>query len=132
MKYWRQDRHWDKVSCCSRKGNPDNNISTALTLSAMVILSILYHFTMIQLGKIVIDFKSSWFYQVPAARYSMFCFEALSRVTDFYPGYSIFFSVLVFRRHANYKIAENWYNSVFLFSNYYYYQGEHLELWFSV
>jgi hypothetical protein len=57
MKYWKQDRQWDKVSSSCRKDNLDTNIPTALTLSAMVILSILYDFTIIQLLKIVIIFK---------------------------------------------------------------------------
>jgi hypothetical protein len=52
-------RNHEKVSSCCRKDNPDTNISTALALSATVILSILCDFTIIQLLKIVINLKSS-------------------------------------------------------------------------
>jgi hypothetical protein len=80
--------------------------------------------------KIVINEKSSWLHQARAAGiriFLRFCHGLLIFIHDI-----LFFSVLVFRRHINYKIAQNWYHSVFPFSNYYYYQGQHLELWFSV
>jgi hypothetical protein len=117
-------------SCC-RKDNPDNNISTALALSAMVFLSVLYDFTMIQLWKLEINLKSCWLHQARAAGIRFLtlrlCHGSLIFIHDLF-----IFSVLVFSRHINYNIARNWYHSVFPFSNYYYYQGEYLELWFSV
>jgi hypothetical protein len=51
----------------------------------MVILSILCDFIIIQLLKIVTILKSSRLHQARAAGIPFFCFEALSRVTDFYP-----------------------------------------------
>jgi hypothetical protein len=70
------------VSSCCRKDDPDTNIFTALALSAIVILSMPYDYTMIQLLKIIFNLKSRTEHVLEGFD---FCFEALSRVTDFYP-----------------------------------------------
>jgi hypothetical protein len=64
MKYWKRDSQWDKVSSSFRKENLDTNIPTALALSAMIILSILCDFSIIQLLKIVIILKIRRLHQV--------------------------------------------------------------------
>jgi hypothetical protein len=86
MKYWKGDRHWDKVSSCCHKDNPLYQYVYCFHSSAMVILSILYDFTMMQLSKIVINLKSSWLHQARAAgiRFNVLklCYGSLISIHD--------------------------------------------------
>jgi hypothetical protein len=82
------------VSSSCRKENLDTNIPTALALSAMVILSILCDFTIIQLLNIVFILKSSRLHQARAAGIRLFvlrlCHGSLIFIHDI-----LFFSALV-------------------------------------
>jgi hypothetical protein len=65
------------VSSCCRKDNSDTNISTAFPISAMIILSTLCDFTIIQLLRIVINVVDCTKHVLQ--KVGVFCFEALLR-----------------------------------------------------
>lgn len=120
-----------KVSTTCRKDNPDTNISTALGLSSMVILSISSGFHLKLLLKNEINWKDLPVTRGTCCKNPVSSFDVSSRVIDFYRQRLILFVPLL-RKHIGYKTVNMSYHFIEQFQNYLIFDSKHLAVFLCV